>query len=747
MAQKGESMIPTGYTLVRPINEGAFGRVLEIKELSTGQSYALKLIPRLTEADQKRAEREASLLERFRHARIVGLHESVVMETYHGIVMDLGVRNLKDLMTDFESRNELIPLEVAVMICIDIAEGLSVMHNHPTNAMAHGDLKPENVLLSEDNRAMLCDLGAADASGVNATRSASEMGTYEYNSPERLDDEKTKGTPASDIWSLGVMLHRMVTGKPLFGGGSLSKIVQAIMDFDESKLPTSIPEDIRAVLVKMLEPNPASRVTATQLFNGRQLERMLGPETPLTKMKDLLIQSASSQSGTVAPEAPVVDEKALAELKQKNEALQKENAEIEKQIAILQKQKKDTAALGEGGSNTVEDVGRLASFERNDLLLKNTHMTEIMPSCWMGSESIRTLDPSSHALTSTTLSQIVPLTGKNAWRTVLTFPITEGKWELRLRALPDTFENVTVGYLRYPFTVSETSKRSSEWENGFGGDFILADGSMRKGGKEYKPAGTNKTCTKQGQIVCLHLNLSRNEAKLDIDEKRQPGIFTHIPSQVCLTISTTGEKKSFEIVWLRQLRSDPTQFQIEQSQATLNCWVGTESLKTFDPTSHLLTLSTITQIGGFVPGQPKFRNIWTHPINSGRWELSIRGSQNNLGDVMLSYLRHPLPEKAMSEQPGIFFSGIGGQFSLSNGKMWKGGKETNGEGTNKTCLEIGQTAAIRVDMDRGRAWLYIDDRKQPGMFTDVPSPLCLGITTAFTEPHMFVEVLWLKKLK
>ncbi|KAK2950844.1 putative Cyclin-dependent kinase 2 [Blattamonas nauphoetae] len=320
MTQKGESMIPPGYTLVRPISEGAFGRVLEIKELSTGQSYALKLIPRLTEADEKRAEREVSLLKRFSNPRIVGLHESVVMETYHGIVMDLGVRNLKDLMTDFESRNELIPLEVTVQICIDIAEGLCVMHNHPTHPMAHGDLKPENVLLTEDNRAMLCDLGAADASGVNMSHSAKEVGTFEYNSPERLDDTDQRGTPASDIWSLGVMLHRMVTGQSLFGGGSLTKMVRAISEFDESKISKTIPDDIRRVLVRILDPIPDSRATSPQLFRGRQFDKMLGPETPRSKMQYNQIQNL---------------EKKLAELAKENKSLQEHNPKLDDFIENL----------------------------------------------------------------------------------------------------------------------------------------------------------------------------------------------------------------------------------------------------------------------------------------------------------------------------------------------------------------------------------------------------------------------------
>ncbi|KAK2951225.1 putative Cyclin-dependent kinase 2 [Blattamonas nauphoetae] len=303
-----EALIPSGYKLVRPITEGAFGQVLEIKESTTGKSYALKLIPRLTEADQKRAEREVSLLERFRHPRIVGLHESIVTETWHGIVMDLGKSNLKDLMTEFESRNELILLDVAILICIDIAEGLCVLHNHPTHPMCHGDLKPENVLLSEDNRAMLCDLGAADASGVITSSSSREQGTAEYNSPERWKDTNQQGSPASDIWSLGVILHRLVTGEPLFGNRPMQSMIRAIGDFDESKILTPMVPAIRGVLVRLLEPNPNNRATSTQLFKGRLLERLLGPETPLSKMRLNHIHSLEQELSAIKEECRALQE-------------------------------------------------------------------------------------------------------------------------------------------------------------------------------------------------------------------------------------------------------------------------------------------------------------------------------------------------------------------------------------------------------------------------------------------------------
>ncbi|KAK2948496.1 putative Stk1 family PASTA domain-containing Ser/Thr kinase [Blattamonas nauphoetae] len=505
----GRNRIPPGYTLVRPISEGALDQVVEIKELSTGKSYALKLIPRLTEADQTRAEREVSLLEGFRHARIVGFHESVAMETYHGIVMDLGKRNLKDLMLDFESRNELIPLEVAVQISMDIAEGLCVMHTHTTHPMAHGDLKPENVLLTDDDHAMLClrfyrcvkqtyktcDLGAADASGVNVTRSASSMGTFEYNSPERLDDTDQKGTPASGIWSLGVMLHRMVTGRSLFESESLSTMIRAIADFNESKISTSLPPAVRAVLVRLLDPNPDSRPTSTELFKDRLLERMLGPETPLSKMKDRQIQL------------------------------------LEKKLADLIEEKSEEMVV-----------------------LKQTLAD--LP-IWAGTESLQTLDRTSHVLTPTTLTQTIKFnSGSTDWRTGFTLPIDEGEWELKIRYTEQSGLNVMLGFHRYPLPEVSTQTHCGCSLHRIGGDFVLSNGRMWKARNVFKPPGTNKECDTAGQTAAIRVNMRTREARLFVDDEEQPGIFTDIPSPLCLGISTgfTEENQSVEVLWLKLRR-------------------------------------------------------------------------------------------------------------------------------------------------------------------------------------------------
>ncbi|KAK2960697.1 putative Cyclin-dependent kinase 2 [Blattamonas nauphoetae] len=290
MTTPNGSFIPENYELVRPINEGTFGRVLHIRHQETKKEFALKILPMITDTDKKRARREVELMKRFSHPRIVGFHDSIETEAWHGIIMELGSRNLKDLISEYKERGERIPLDVVVLICNDIVEGLKFMHTHPSGSTAHGDLKPENVLLTVDNRAILCDLGAADEEGAMMSHSSREIGTYEYNAPERLDDDKMRGTPESDIWSVGVILHRMVTGRRLFPGTTLASLIPEISRFNGAELTSQLPVEIRDVLIRLLDPNPSLRIQSSQIVDEYIFERMLGPATSLLRLRNTIIQ-------------------------------------------------------------------------------------------------------------------------------------------------------------------------------------------------------------------------------------------------------------------------------------------------------------------------------------------------------------------------------------------------------------------------------------------------------------------------
>ncbi|KAK2942419.1 putative serine/threonine protein kinase [Blattamonas nauphoetae] len=377
---------------------------------------------------------------------------------------------------------------------------------------------------------------------------------------------------------------------------------------------------------------------------------------------------------------------------------------------------------------------------------------------WVGTESLQTLDTTAHRLTPTTLTQIIVTPKDKLWRTALTHPIDEGEWELKIRASESTFSNVMLGFLRDPLPEDATQKQCGALKKRFGGDFILWDGSMWKGG-EFKPEGTNKKCDQVGQTAAIRVNMRTREARLFVDDEEQPGIFTDIPSPLCLGITTGFQTAnlSIEVIWLKRRRNDELERatleerrthrldfeKLKLQLADLPIWVGTESLQTLDTTAHRLTPTTLTQII-VTPKDKLWRTALTHPIDEGEWELKIRASESTFSNVMLGFLRDPLPEDATQKQCGALKKRFGGDFILWDGSMWKGG-EFKPEGTNKKCDQVGQTAAIRVNMRTREARLFVDDEEQPGIFTDIPSPLCLGITTGFQTANLSIEVIWLKR--
>ncbi|KAK2946170.1 hypothetical protein BLNAU_18914 [Blattamonas nauphoetae] len=322
------------------------------------------------------------------------------MGGHQAIVMEFGTRSLKDLINEYEARNELIPLPLTVMILSDICEGLLWMHTHSSGPTAHGDLKPENVLLRENNRAFLCDLGGSAPMDQQLTQTIAEMGTFEYNSPERVMDSKGTATPASDVWSLGVLAYRMVTGKSLFEGLTLPQLCLTLGLFNESKIPTTIPSLVRDVLLKMLEPNVALRATTTALFEGGLLERMLGPETALSQMKDIQLATRAKEIMELSSDAKVKEK--TMELEMEKQKLLEETKELENQLRSLQMslQRTSTRNVELEKEEKLEQRQNLLATHTSTIQLESEHCirsTKLkMPTLQFHKDDINNINESSH---------------------------------------------------------------------------------------------------------------------------------------------------------------------------------------------------------------------------------------------------------------------------------------------------------------------------------------------------------------
>ncbi|KAK2962061.1 putative serine/threonine protein kinase [Blattamonas nauphoetae] len=697
-------IVPDGYSFVREISSGTFGSVVEMIETSTNTHYAGKMIPFTAISNIERINREVGRLRTFTHPRIIKLKEVVPMTNMKVIVMELGGKSLAEIVKDLTERKVLMAREDVYRVMEDIASALEMMHSDEGGKTAHGDIKMENILIDADGHAKLCDFGAAESATGTSTRSAR---TTLYVSPDRMNSETGKATCDADVWSLGVVLYWLLFGEPPFKSQNEVKLIEEITSFKPTMIPNSCGEEERALLMRMMDTCAESRITCHQLLHSKSFRCIVNTIEGMWKLKD-------------------------------EEQAKRVEAEEERKKA---------------------DRERL--MLNDELKLQHANLPILV-----GMESLPIYDETAHSLTPTTLTQIVKLEPGENWRTAFTLPIEEGEWELKIKVRENTFDHMMIGFIEHPLPEDATQNQCGAYVGGMGGDFLLWSGAMWKGG-EFKPAGTNRKCDQIGQIAAIRVNMSTREARLFVDEIEQPGIFTNIPSPLHLGLSTgfCAEHTSVEVMWLKQLRGsiEPQrsetaieglleETQILKSQndelrlllADLPIWIGTQALKTIDRTAHALTPTTLTQI--IVSPQDKpWRTAFTFPINEGEWELKISSSDISFLDVMLGFIRYPLPEGATQNSCGGYYAGMDGEFQLGSGRMWQGGTEVKPIITHKKCNRAGQTAAIRVNLLTREARLFVDEEEQSGLFTDIPSPLCLAISTGFRAENQSVDVLWLKR--
>jgi eukaryotic-like serine/threonine-protein kinase len=246
------------YKILEQLGAGGMGVVYKAHDTRLDRPVALKFLPGHLTQDphaKHRFVQEAKGASALQHNNICTVHD--IDETSDGkmfIVMDC---------YDGESLKEIIarapvPLDEAVSIAKQVAQGLQKAHE---KGIVHRDIKPGNIILTRDGVAKILDFGLAKlANQTRTTKEGAVVGTPLYMSPEQVRGENVDSR--SDLWSLGVILFEMLTGRPPFAAEHYESLMYCILNQDPpapSSLRPGIPAGIDAVVFRLLNKNPAER--------------------------------------------------------------------------------------------------------------------------------------------------------------------------------------------------------------------------------------------------------------------------------------------------------------------------------------------------------------------------------------------------------------------------------------------------------------------------------------------------------
>jgi beta-lactam-binding protein with PASTA domain len=245
------------YLILRKLGSGGMADVYLAEDKELGRRVALKLLDdRHANDDQfvERFRREAQSAAGLNHPNIVSIFDRGQAEGTYYIAMEyLDGRTLKELLV----RNGPTPVPIAIDYARQILGALAFAHR---GGIVHRDIKPHNIVVRKDGRLKVTDFGIARSGASQMTEAGSIVGTAQYLSPEQA-----RGAPVdarSDLYSLGIVLYEMLTGKVPHTGDAPVEIAMkhltAVPD-PPSKLRPDIPHDLDAIVMRALAKDPEQR--------------------------------------------------------------------------------------------------------------------------------------------------------------------------------------------------------------------------------------------------------------------------------------------------------------------------------------------------------------------------------------------------------------------------------------------------------------------------------------------------------
>lgn len=295
------------FVLLRELGRGSMGVVFEARQESLERKVALKVLREglLTSATQiERFHREAKAVAKLQHLGVVRIFADGKAERTHWFAMELVDGH--DLDADLRKQRDdpqaaLLPthadggwIRAAARVVAEIADALEHAHTH---GLVHRDVKPSNILLTVDGRALLADFGIArDESLGKLTQTGFELGSLFYMSPEQARLIESPVDHRTDVYSLGVVLYERLARRRPYGGRTQPEVLAAIRRGEARSLRAldrSISRELATICAKAMHRDADRRYATAAAFGG-DLRRFLRGEAVLAKPPSIAERAARS---------------------------------------------------------------------------------------------------------------------------------------------------------------------------------------------------------------------------------------------------------------------------------------------------------------------------------------------------------------------------------------------------------------------------------------------------------------------
>lgn len=298
-----ETVFNGRYKIIEKVGGGGMADVYKAEDQVLGRTVALKILHKQFASDEgflERFRREAQAAAKLTHPNIVSIYDVgeeggvhfIVMEFVHGMT-------LKKLI----QKDAPMSTEKVVHVSMQIAKAMEFAHEHE---IIHRDIKPQNVIITDNGEIKVTDFGIARAGATSTmTRTGAVMGTAHYISPEQAQGNIVG--PTTDIYSLGVVMYEMATGELPFRGENPVSV--ALKHINDTPMPPrsvfgDIPISLEAVIIKSMAKNPNERYRSAEAVRDdlkRVIEglpvKMVGAAMPAGGDASDMTRTMAAQNG------------------------------------------------------------------------------------------------------------------------------------------------------------------------------------------------------------------------------------------------------------------------------------------------------------------------------------------------------------------------------------------------------------------------------------------------------------------